>query len=126
MTDKTSDSSSTPTLSQLIVDAIQDKKGTGISIVDMRNIPSAPATEFIICEGRSTSQVTAIADNIREEIQRRSGRKPFNYDGYRNAQWIAIDYGDTMIHVFLPDVRAHYNLEELWYDANITRLPDLD
>lgn len=126
MTDKTSDSSSTPTLSQLIVDAIQDKKGTGISIVDMRNIPSAPATEFIICEGRSTSQVTAIADNIREEIQRRSGRKPFNYDGYRNAQWIAIDYGDTMIHVFLPDVRAHYNLEELWYDAKITRLPDLD
>lgn len=126
MTDKTSDSSSTPTLSQLIVDAIQDKKGTGISIVDMRNIPSAPATEFIICEGRSTSQVTAIADNIREEIQRRSGRKPFNYDGYRNAQWIAIDYGETMIHVFLPDVRAHYNLEELWYDAKITRLPDLD
>lgn len=126
MTDKTSDSSSAPTLSQLIVDAIQDKKGTGISIVDMRNIPSAPATEFIICEGRSTSQVTAIADNIREEVQRRSGRKPFNYDGYRNAQWIAIDYGETMIHVFLPDVRAHYNLEELWYDAKITRLPDLD
>lgn len=126
MTDKTSDSSSAPTLSQLIVDAIQNKKGTGISIVDMRNIPSAPATEFIICEGRSTSQVTAIADNIREEVQRRSGRKPFNYDGYRNAQWIAIDYGDTMIHVFLPDVRAHYNLEELWYDAKITRLPDLD
>lgn len=71
-------------------------------------------------------QVSAIADCVREYVQQHTGVKPYNYDGYRNAQWIVIDYGHTLVHVFLPDVRQHYNLEELWSDARITEIPDLD
>ena len=109
-----------------IIDAIQDRKGKKITVVDMENIHTAPTRKFIICQGTSTSQVSAIADNIRESVLEKTGRKPYNYDGYRNSQWIAIDYGDIMAHVFLPDVREHYNLEDLWNDAQITQIPDLD
>lgn len=80
----------------------------------------------MICEGNSTSQVSAIADNIREEVYRQKGLKPYNYDGYRNSQWIVIDYGTLMVHIFLPDVREYYNIEDLWSDAGITHIPDLD
>lgn len=87
---------------------------------------TAPSGSFIICQGNSTSQVSAIADNIREEVQKELGVKPYNYDGYRNSQWIVIDYGTTMVHVFLPDFREYYNIEDLWSDADLTEIPDLD
>ena len=113
-------------LSTTVIDAIQDKKGRRITEIDLSPIESAPAPGFVICEGNSTSQVSAIADNIREEVYRQKGLKPYNYDGYRNSQWIVIDYGTLMVHIFLPDVREYYNIEDLWSDAGITHIPDLD
>lgn len=71
-------------------------------------------------------QVSAIADSIREYVQEHSGTKPFNYDGYRNSQWIVIDYGSIYVHVFLPEFREYYNLEQLWNDAKITVIPDVE
>ena len=109
-----------------IVEAITDRKGKKITILDLNKIESAPASTFIICQGTSTSQVSAIADSIRERMQKNAQIKPYNYDGYKNSQWIIIDYGDMMVHVFLPEFREFYNLEELWSDANIKTLPDLD
>lgn len=109
-----------------MVDAVQDRKGTGITIIDLSHIEGSTAPEFLICEGRSTSQVSAIADSIREKVRENLGIKPFNYDGYRNSEWIVLDYGNIMVHVFLPDVRRHYNLEELWGDGKFTEIPDLD
>ena len=108
------------------VSAIQDKKGREITILDLEKVDGAPTGQFIICTGKSTTQVSAIADSVREEIQKQTGEKPINYDGYRNSQWIVIDYGDTMIHVFLPETRAFYRLEELWSDAETIRIPDVD
>lgn len=113
-------------LRQAIVDAIQDKKGRGITVMDLSEIEIAPAPEFIICEGRTPQQVAAIADNIREELLEKLRVKPYNYDGYRNAQWIVIDYGTLFVHVFVPDARQLYNLEELWNDAKVEEIPDLD
>ena len=109
-----------------IIEAITDRKGKKISLLDLKQIESAPATSFIICQGNSTSQVSSIADSIRERLQKNLHVKPYNYDGYKNSQWIVIDYGDTMVHVFLPEYRNFYNLEELWSDAAIKNLPDLD
>ena len=108
------------------VSAIQDRKGHDITILDLANVDGAPTGQVIICTGNSTTQVSAIADSVREEIQKQTGEKPINYDGYRNSQWIVIDYGDTMVHVFLPETRAFYRLEELWSDAETIRIPDLD
>ena len=109
-----------------IIEAITDRKGKKISLLDLKKIDTAPASSFVICQGNSTSQVSAIADSIRERLQKNLDTKPYNYDGYKNSQWIIIDYGDVMVHVFLPEFRDFYNLEELWNDADIKNLPDLD
>ncbi len=111
---------------KLITEGIQDRKGKNISLVDLSGIEGAAAQCFIICQGSSTMQVASIADSVREKLQEEAGVKPYNYDGYQNAQWIVIDYGDTFVHVFLPETRQYYNLEELWSDAEITTIPDLD
>ena len=111
---------------KLVTEGIQDRKGRKITHVDLSDIESAAAQRFVICEGSSTMQVSAIADSVREYLHTNAGIKPYNYDGYQNSQWIVIDYGHTLVHVFLPDVRQHYNLEELWSDAKINEIPDLD
>ena len=115
-----------PNLKQLIIEGIQDRKGRKISIVDMEHIEDAPTPLFIIAQGTSSMQVSAIADSVREYVQEKSSIKPYNYDGYTNSEWIVIDYGHILVHVFLPETRERYNLEELWADAYITTLPDLD
>ena len=109
-----------------IIEAITDRKGKKISLLDLEKIESAPSSSFVICQGTSTSQVSAIADSIRERLQKNLDIKPYNYDGYKNSQWVIIDYGDIMVHVFLPEFREFYNIEELWSDADITNLPDLN
>lgn len=96
----------------LVIEGIRNRKGKKITIVDMSEIDGASTNKFIICQGSSTMQVASIADSVREYLQEQEGIKPYNYDGYQNAQWIVIDYGDVFVHVFLPDVREHYNLEE--------------
>lgn len=100
-----------------IIDAITDKKGKRIVIVDLSSFEFASTDKMIICQGGSTSQVSAIADSIREKVQAETGIKPYNYDGYKNCQWIVIDYGNIMVHVFLPEFREFYSLESLWNDA---------
>lgn len=113
-------------LQKLIIDGIQDKKGHKISVIDLSEIETSVSDKFIICQGNSTTQVGAIADNIREHLQKVAGIKPFNYDGYQQCEWVIIDYGPVMVHVFIPEIRHRYNLEDLWSDAPITEIPDLD
>ena len=110
----------------LIIEGIQEKKGKKITHVNLSELEHASTQHFIICEGSSTMQVSAIADSVREYVQEHAGVKPFNYDGYKNAQWIVIDYGFVYVHVFLPEYREYYNLEQLWSDACVTTVPDLD
>lgn len=109
-----------------IIEAIEDKKGKKISIIDLSAFETAPASQLVICQGSSTSQVSAIADSIREKVMEKCGIKPVNYDGYRNSQWIIIDYGYVMVHVFQREYRDFYSLETLWNDAPIENIPDLD
>lgn len=109
-----------------IIEAIAEKKGEKISILDLSDIEGASTGTMVICQGRSTSQVSAIADSVRDRLAEKCHLKPDNYEGYRNSQWIIIDYGHTMVHVFLPDFRQFYNLEELWNDAPVTEInPDI-
>lgn len=114
------------TLIDNIVKGIQEKKGHRITTVDLTQIESASAQYFVICEGSSTMQVAAVADSIREYVQENTGVKPFGYDGYQNAQWIVIDYGNIIVHVFLREAREFYRLEQLWNDAKLTDIPDLE
>lgn len=109
-----------------IVKGIQEKKGTTITIVDLSGIEGAICHYFVICQGNSPSQVEAITDSVEEIARVDAGEKPTRVVGLENAQWVAMDYVDVMVHVFLPDVREHYDLETLWQDAVITTVPDLD
>ena len=95
-------------------------------MVDLSHIEGTAASKFIICEGSSSMQVSSIADNVREQLNENNHVKPYNYDGYANAEWIVIDYGDIFVHVFRPEIRQRYNLEDLWSDAIVTNIPDLD
>ena len=113
-------------LIETIVEGIQERKGKSITHVDMTGIEWVATQHFIICTGTSTMQVSAIADSVREYVQEHAGVKPYNYDGYQNSQWIVLDYGTIYVHVFLPEYRDLYKLEQLWSDAKITDIPDLD
>ena len=111
---------------ELIIDSIRDRKGHAITLVDLDNIPGASARAFIIAEGSSVTQVGAIADHLRDRLLEDADLKPFNADGRQNAEWVVMDYGDIWVHIFLPEARQRYKLEELWSDAKITYYPDLD
>lgn len=118
--------SETIDLQKLIIEGIENRKGKDITLVDMTHIDSAPTPLFIIANGTSKMHVSSIADSVREYVQGQSGIKPYNYDGYTNSEWIVIDFGAILVHIFLPEMRERYNLEELWSDAHINHLPDLD
>ncbi|MBR3907842.1 MAG: ribosome silencing factor [Bacteroidaceae bacterium] len=109
-----------------IVEGIQEKKGKGIVVVDMLGLRNSVCDYFVICQGNSPNQVSAITDSIADTVREQCGKKPYAIDGLRNSQWVAMDYGDILVHVFLPDVRSFYDIEHLWADAKITEIPDID
>lgn len=109
-----------------IVEGIQEKRGKNIVIADLTEIDDTICNYFIICQGNSPSQVLAIVDSVKEYVRKETGNKVYGVDGVKNAQWVAMDYSDVLVHVFLPEVREFYNLEHLWADAKLTSVPDLD
>lgn len=112
-------------LERKIIEGIQDKKGQKIVIADLSGIQDTITKKFIICQGGSPSQVQAIVESIADQA-RKVKQKPSGVDGLRNSVWVAMDYGEIMVHVFLPEEREYYDLEHLWADAILTEIPDLD
>lgn len=104
-------------LARELVNAIADKKGSDIILLDVRSV-SLLADYFIICSGGTERQVKAIFDNILESAQN-SGLKPLQIEGAPPSGWMLLDYGRIIVHVFLPAQRDYYQLEELWSDASL-------
>lgn len=117
----------TKNLVNLIVDAMQDKKAHGIVVVDMSDIDGGICSAFVICQGNSPAQVDAIARQVGDKLRLSEGYvRPLSVAGLSAARWVAMDYVVVMVHIFLPEERRFYNLENLWADATITTVPDLD
>lgn len=116
----------TETLVQTIVKGIQEKKGHRIVVADLSKIDGTICRHFVICEGNSPTQVEAITESVADMARIELQEKPSHVVGLENAQWVAMDYTDVLVHVFLPDVRTYYDLEHLWEDAPLTEIPDLD
>ena len=116
----------TNTLIETIKEGIQEKKGKKIIIADLTHIEDTICNYFILCQGNSPSQINAIVESIKEYTQKETNSKPIAVDGLRNAQWVAMDYTDVLVHIFLPETRAFYDLEHLWADAKLTEIPDID
>lgn len=107
----------TELLNHLIIDAIQDIKGKNIVKLDLRSLEDAPTDFFIICEGDSVTQIRAISENIGRRLKEEAGLSPNHTEGMEGAKWILVDYFDTVVHVFYPETRYFYEIEELWGDA---------
>jgi ribosome-associated protein len=100
-----------------LVDAITDKKGSDIILLDVQSV-SVLADHFIICTGDSERQVKAIVDEVVQRAQG-EGYEPQHIEGSPNSGWMVLDYGTLIVHVFLPAQRDYYGLEELWSDATL-------
>ena len=116
----------TSPLVETIVRGIQEKKGSDIVIADLDGIDGTICRYFIVCQGNSPTQVEAIADSVSDMARKELKERPAHVVGLEHAQWVAMDYGDVLVYVFLPDVRQYYDLEHLWNDAKLTQIPNLD
>ncbi|MBQ7495139.1 MAG: ribosome silencing factor [Bacteroidaceae bacterium] len=105
---------------------MEDKKGRDIVIADFTDIPDAICRAFVICTGNSPSHIAALTDSVEETVRKTLNARPTAIDGLRNAQWVAMDYGDVIVHIFLQEARDFYDLEHLWADAALTEIPNLD
>jgi ribosome-associated protein len=101
-----------------IIKAIQDKKGENIVSLDLRQIPEAVADFFIICEANSGTQVKAIADYVSEEVEKHTSEEPYKHEGFGSQNWVLVDYVNVVVHIFQPENRKFYSLEEMWSDAD--------
>jgi ribosome-associated protein len=108
-----------------IVEGIQERKGKNIVVVNLNKLQEAPCSYFVICEGDSSVHVNSVANSIKDWVRDEIKVKPYAVDGFENCEWIAMDYGQIIVHVFQRHVRAFYDIEHLWADAKIKRLENI-
>ena len=92
-----------------------------ITVLDLREVTSF-ADHFVICSGSNSRQIQAIADEVHLRLKK-LGELPNSVEGYNNAEWVLMDYGDYLIHVFSEKARMYYDLERLWRDARPVKVP---
>ncbi len=107
---------------QLAIRCAADKKAVDIVALDLREIASF--TEyFVIATGNNQRQVQAIADEITEQLKKQLQVRPVRVEGYNSAEWLLLDYGDFIFHIFNSEAREFYDLARLWRDARKVELP---
>jgi ribosome-associated protein len=112
-------------LNRWIIEGIRDKKGKNIVQLDLRKLDDAPTDFFIICEGDSNVHVKAISDGIHQRVKEELATMPLHTEGSMNAKWVLMDYFNTVVHVFYPETREFYELENLWSDAEVTEFGEV-
>lgn len=95
----------------------ESKKAADLTILDLRDVTSF-TDYFVICSASNPRQAHAVADEIEKQLKQ-TGELPISIEGYDRADWILMDYGDFIVHVFSESARAYYNLERLWRHAKI-------
>lgn len=109
-------------MSQAICAAASDKKARDIVTMDMKNLMSS-TDYFMVCSAPTATQVRAIADNIEEKMDE-AGIHFHHKEGYREGEWVLLDYGDVVAHIFRQEAREYYALERLWGEAPLTPYED--
>ncbi len=121
---KTSTPKQTSSLLDAVVEGMQEKKGKHITILNLQGIENRVTDYFVICDADSNTHVNSIADSVEEIVEKLTSEKMYHSEGHQNGEWILIDYINVVVHVFLREVREHYNIEGLWGDAEITNIND--
>ena len=106
-------------LGRIIIDCIQEKKGSDIVQINLTRAETSVCEYFIIAQGDSSTQVKAIAAYIEDQTRKVHKVRPLHTEGYENAQWILLDYNSIVVHIFQKETREYYKLEELWADAEM-------
>ena len=111
-------------LARIALDAALDKRARDVTVMDLRGI-SGEVDYFVIATGESDLQIRAIVDGVVDAIREQAGERPVSKEGQPgSSRWIVLDYFDLAVHVFGPDLRAHYDLERLWGDAPTETVTD--
>ncbi|HEX8577284.1 MAG TPA: ribosome silencing factor [Flavobacterium sp.] len=105
-----------------IIKGIEEVKGNNIDILDLRAIDNSACDYFIICNGNSNTQVSAIVNSVQKTVSKQLKDKPWHVEGMENAEWVLMDYVNVVVHVFQKHIREYYNIESLWGDAKITTI----
>ncbi|HBR58222.1 MAG TPA: ribosome silencing factor [Blastocatellia bacterium] len=106
----------------MAIDCALEKKALDLTALDLREIASF--TEFfVIASGTNQRQVQAIADEISEQLKKKFGLRALRIEGYSKAEWVLLDYGDFILHIFDKNAREFYDLERLWRDARRVEMP---
>jgi ribosome-associated protein len=108
---------------RLAVEAAQEKKAAGITVLDL-TAAGAFTDYFVVCTGFSTPQVQAICTEVEAQLYKHLGRSPEHREGQRSAEWALLDFGGFVVHVFSEQARRYYDLERLWRMAPKLELPD--
>ena len=110
-------------MAKIAVAALEEKKANDIKILDISGV-SVLADYFIIASGSNRNQVQAMSDNV-EEVLGKAGVHPKQIEGYQTANWILMDYGDVVIHIFDEENRLFYDLERIWRDGKVVEKEEI-
>lgn len=111
-------------MAKLAIEALEDKKAEDIRLIDIAEI-SVLGDYFLIASGTNRSQIQALADNVQEKLGR-AGAHVKQVEGYDSANWILMDFGDIIVHVFDKENRLFYNLERIWRDGKLIEKEELN
>lgn len=103
-----------------VVEALEDTKAHQIVKIDLRKIENCFCSFFVICHGSSSTHISGLTDAVEEKVREDLDEKPFHTEGLNGSQWVVLDYGDVVVHIFDKELRDYYQLEEFWGDAEIT------
>lgn len=110
-------------MTRIAIEALEDKKAEDIRVIDISEV-SVIADYFIIAEGGSRSQIQALCNNVMEKLGR-AGFPEKQTEGYNTANWILIDFGDVIVHIFDKENRLLYDLERIWRDGRLVDIKEL-
>jgi ribosome-associated protein len=106
-------------LQDLIIQAILEKKGEEVRLINLKSLHHVLFDYFIICTGNSKPHVETLTDFIIEKTKKEAGVRPTFVEGIQNNEWVLLDYFNIIVHVFQPETRKFYDIEKLWNDAEI-------
>ncbi|HNW67516.1 MAG TPA: ribosome silencing factor [Bacteroidales bacterium] len=109
-------------IAELIIQALMEKKGEDITIINLKKVNHVYFDKFIICSGTSRTHVETLSDYVQEVTKREANIRPAFLEGMMNGEWVLLDYFDIIVHIFQPEARNFYRLESLWNDAEIKHL----
>ena len=109
-------------LLDVVVEGLKNFKAHQIKVLDLSKLENAICGYFVVCHGTSSTHVAAISEGVAKEVKDALAQRPWRKEGFGNSEWVILDYSNVVLHVFQEHVRSHYNIEELWADAELSEI----